>query len=243
MKPLGQKSYGSIPHLPGSRMGEGDHHCNPGMLDLCTARKKRKTDRVIFQEKVDGSCVSVAKHGGEILALGRSGYLAKTSPYEQHHMFHDWAEKNKAVFNDIIEEGERIVGEWCALAHGTRYEIPAVDSPFVAFDVMRGNQRATYQEFIERCAFILNTPKIINSDHDVMDYDAAKNRAAQLMTWPSEDGFEGFVVRYESGERVLWLAKWVRPDKEDGKYLPEISGNDPILNWAGAGKQKPRADD
>ncbi|GEM_PF-2417690 len=26
-KILGHKSYGSIPHLAGSRLGEGDHHC------------------------------------------------------------------------------------------------------------------------------------------------------------------------------------------------------------------------
>lgn len=71
MKP--HKSYGTIPHLPGSRMGPGDHHCDPGMLELCTVRKKQKTDRVIFQEKVDGSCMAIAKHDGKILALTRSG--------------------------------------------------------------------------------------------------------------------------------------------------------------------------
>lgn len=30
VKPLGGKSYGSIPHLPGSRLGPGDHHDNGG---------------------------------------------------------------------------------------------------------------------------------------------------------------------------------------------------------------------
>jgi hypothetical protein len=27
IKPLGHRAYGSIPHLPGSRLGLGDHHC------------------------------------------------------------------------------------------------------------------------------------------------------------------------------------------------------------------------
>jgi len=31
MKPLGKKSYGSIPHLFGSKLGEGDHHCHEGL--------------------------------------------------------------------------------------------------------------------------------------------------------------------------------------------------------------------
>ncbi|KKL70160.1 hypothetical protein LCGC14_2107750, partial [marine sediment metagenome] len=32
-------------------------------------------------------------------------------------------------------------------------------------------------------------------------------------------------------DRVLFLAKWVRPDKEDGIYLPEISGGEAVWNW------------
>lgn len=38
MKPikiLGFKAYGSIPHLPDSRMGPGDHHCAPGQAKIC----------------------------------------------------------------------------------------------------------------------------------------------------------------------------------------------------------------
>ncbi len=27
------------------------------------------------------------------------------------------------------------------------------------------------------------------------------------------------------------FSKWVRPDKVDGKYLPEISGKDAVWNW------------
>ena len=30
---------------------------------------------------------------------------------------------------------------------------------------------------------------------------------------------------------VDYLAKYVRPDKQDGIYLPEVSGNPPIWNW------------
>jgi hypothetical protein len=30
---------------------------------------------------------------------------------------------------------------------------------------------------------------------------------------------------------VDFLAKWVRPDKVDGMYLPEISGKEPVWNW------------
>jgi len=35
-KPLGIKSYGSIPHLPGSRIGIGDHKCHEGQERIAT---------------------------------------------------------------------------------------------------------------------------------------------------------------------------------------------------------------
>ncbi len=37
-KPLGGKSYGSIPHLPGSRTGPGDYHVNEGQFYLISER-------------------------------------------------------------------------------------------------------------------------------------------------------------------------------------------------------------
>src|SRR4051812_45187727 len=35
-KPLGSKGYGSICHLPGSRLGPGDHKLNPGQARILT---------------------------------------------------------------------------------------------------------------------------------------------------------------------------------------------------------------
>lgn len=42
---------------------------------------------------------------------------------------------------------------------------------------------------------------------------------------------EGVVYRVERHGKVDFLCKWVRPDKVDGKYLPEISGKPPVWNW------------
>lgn len=38
-KPLGIKAYGSIPHLPGSRLGAGDHHLAIGQALIATCLK------------------------------------------------------------------------------------------------------------------------------------------------------------------------------------------------------------
>lgn len=111
MKPLGHKSYGSIPHLPGSRLGTGDHHCHEGQAKIATEKVRDKYDKVIVQEKLDGSNVGIAKINGEIIALTRSGYVATTSPYIQHHYFSAWVAENKQRFTDILKDGERICGE------------------------------------------------------------------------------------------------------------------------------------
>ena len=49
-------------------------------------------------------------------------------------MFAAWVEANAARFRDVLVDGERIAGEWLALAHGIRYELP--HEPFVVFDVL-----------------------------------------------------------------------------------------------------------
>lgn len=84
-KPLGQRAYGSIPHLPGSRLGPGDYCINEGQARIATEKARDKHDLIIVQEKLDGSNVAVAKVNGEIIALTRSGYTALSSPYQQHH--------------------------------------------------------------------------------------------------------------------------------------------------------------
>lgn len=133
-KPLGGKSYGSIAHLPGSRMGSGDHSCHSGQEKIALEKASDKHDVIIVQEKLDGSNVGVAKIEGKILALTRAGYLASTSPYEQHHRFAAWVEKNESKFDGLLADGERLVGEWLLQAHGTRYRFN--HDPFIAFDLI-----------------------------------------------------------------------------------------------------------
>ena len=134
VKPLGQKAYGSIPHLPGSRLGEGDHHVSEGQAIIATKKTRDKNDLVIVQEKLDGSNCSVAKVNGQVSALGRSGYLAETSPYPQHQLFAKWVRSEEPRFAKLLNEGERVCGEWLAQAHGTKYNLQ--HEPFVPFDIM-----------------------------------------------------------------------------------------------------------
>ena len=70
-KPLGAKAYGSICHLPGSRLGPGDHKLNEGQARILTQKVRDKHDVIFIQEKLDGSNVCVARIDGP--AVGWSG--------------------------------------------------------------------------------------------------------------------------------------------------------------------------
>lgn len=227
-KPLGGKCYGSIPHLPGSRLGIGDHHCHEGQARICTIKARDRHDKIIVQQKYDGSNVGVANVDGELLALTRAGYLARTSPYEQHWLWADWVDANIGRFQ-FLRPGERLCGEWLAQAHGTRYNINCIFEPFVAFDLITvGTGRMAFDDFIDRLVSETNfsTPSVIQYGPTSIDDAMAK----MCNPW-ALDPLEGVVYRVERKGKVDFLAKYVRPDKADGIYLPEISGKEPVWNW------------
>lgn len=229
MKPLGGKAYGSIGHLPNSRMGSGDHAVPDGYAKICYERP-RKGDCIIVQEKLDGSCVAVAKVNGVIHALGRAGWPAESSPYLQHRFFSKWVLSNHSRFYDLLDEGERVCGEWLAQAHGTRYTL--THEPFVPFDIFRDGKRVLFHEFQSRIGGAFKPPHCIDI---CRDRGCSIQRAMSLLGkyghHGAEDPVEGVVYRVEREGRVDFLAKYVRPDKVDGCYLPEVSGKDPVWNW------------
>lgn len=228
-KPLGGKCYGSICHLPGSRLGPGDHKLNEGQARILTERARDVHDLVIVQEKLDGSNVGVARVDGILIPLIRAGYPAISSKYDQHRLFADWVYRRLERF-EFLREGERLCGEWLAQAHGTRYNLP--HEPFVAFDLIRGDRRVTYKEFKSRVkdnGFTI--PFLIHVGGPIAIADA------MFRLFPEAHGaidpIEGCVWRVERRGHVDFLGKYVRPDKKDGCYLPEVSGQDAVWNWKG----------
>jgi len=223
-KPLGRKNYGSIPHLPGSRVGPGDHTCHEGQARIATVKTRDRHDEVLVQEKLDGSNVGVALVGGKLYALTRRGWLAEQSRFAMHRCFALWVEANHTRFFAVLQEGERLVGEWLMQAHGTIYNLQ--HEPFVAFDLMTGSTRTPYDEFLSRIApgdFV--TPALLYrggafSIKDSLDVlgDHGYHGAVDLA--------EGCVWRIERedphrGRYVDFLVKFVRPTKVDGRYLSQ----------------------
>lgn len=227
-KPLGIKNYGSIGHLLCSRMGPGDHAVHSGQHKIATEKLRDRHDVVIVTEKLDGSNVGIARIEDKILALGRAGYLAQTSKYEQHQLFAFWVREREDYWREVLQSGERLIGEWLAQAHGTRYTLP--HGPFAAFDLMIDNQRCPFSVLVARCiAHNIPQPKLLHMGGPLTVEDAMQihgNGDHGCLDLP-----EGAVWRIERRGEFDFLAKWVRPDKNDGVYLPEISGQPPIWNW------------
>ena len=228
MKPLGRKAYDSIGHLPHSRMGPGDHTVSAEAARICCQRARDRHDIIIVQEKLDGSCCAVALLNGAIVALSRAGWPADNSVYEQHRMFAHWVRGNEDRFRSVLGDGERIVGEWLAQAHSTRYELR--HDPFVAFDLMAESMRLPFVDFKKRIGGTIPTPHLVHVGMPFPVEDAMRDVQRQN-AHGAIDEIEGVVYRIERNGKVDFLAKYVRPEKRDGIYLPEISGQPAVWNW------------
>jgi hypothetical protein len=232
-RPLGGKAYGSIPHLPGSRTGPADRHLSPTHARICTERPRDAHDHVVVLEKLDGSCVAAARLGDAIVALGREGRLAAHSPNEARRLWAAWVTQHTERFLATLQPGERLVGEWLALAHGTRYALR--HEPFVAFDLLSGNERLPWHEVRARVSaggFV--TPGLIH-EGGPLSIEAAMERLQGGGFHGAIDPVEGAVWRVErraeGASRVDFLAKYVRPDKVDGSLLPENTHLPAVWNW------------
>ena len=224
-KLLGRGTYGHIPHLIGSKLGCGDHHISIGQTVICTIKLRDCRDVVITEEKFDGSCVAVARKDEVLIPLTRSGYVANSSKWTHHHWFYNWVFEHIDQFG-FLREGERLVGEWLAQAHGTRYNLDG-RLPFVPFDIIsETNGVVPYKEFIERLPAFFPRPKVLSY--------GAPCSIAEADELLGEHGYygaiekaEGVVYRVERDGKLDFRAKWVRPEKIAGKYLDQD-----LYNWS-----------
>lgn len=229
-KPLGYRTYHRIPHLPGSRRGPSDKGLSEAQARILTTKARDALDKIVVQEKLDGSNVAVANINGELVSLIRSGYRAQDSDYDMHRHFARWVESQKDRFAALLSPGEHVSGEWLMEAHGTRYDLP--HEPFVAFDIITNRRCAVADEVLSRCSAVgITTPRVLHVGGPI------SVEAILLILEPSGHGaldpVEGAVWRVERGEYVCFMGKYVRPEKVDGKYLNGVDGivREPIYNW------------
>jgi hypothetical protein len=219
--------YPSIPHLPGSRAAS-DRVLQPAQARRFVDASYVSTDVVIVEEKLDGSCVLVAREGDAIVAYGREGGRAELSLNEGRRAFAAWVAANEARFREVLIDDVRIAGEWLALAHGIRYDLP--HEPFVVFDVFCKEERASREEVRWRCKrATLTMAGLVHEGGPIAIEDAVKKLGRGFSG--AREAPEGVVYRIERKGRVIDVAKWVRSDKRDGELLPENTGREAVWNW------------
>jgi ATP-dependent RNA circularization protein (DNA/RNA ligase family) len=199
-------------------MGPSDSSVAEGQARIATVKKRDKHDMIIVQEKLDGSCVGVARKEGKLLALTKKGWLASSSRFDMHLKFAEWVEKNQSRFLAVLNEGERLCGEWLIKAHGTMYDLP--HEPFVAFDIFDHNRRLGFEEFRTRVAQYFVMPYCVSVGESMSVVDVL-SRLGEFGYHGAKEQIEGAVWRVERKEQVDFLCKYVRPDKIDGKYLDD----------------------
>jgi len=224
MKPLGGKSYGSIPHLIGSKLGEGDHHIHEGQHRILTNKKRDRHDVVFVTEKYDGSNVSIANVGGKIIALTRSGYEADTSPYKTHHAFNFWVKKHKSELRLILPEDTRLCCEWLHKRHSLEYFFAkgTAESFIVCFDLIDNitNEKMPYFDFYSIDTWLIPKARIIHIGEAIEPNKLLhKLNGAHQSPVRCVQNPEGMVYRCERHGKCDFLAKWVRSDFMPGEFL------------------------
>lgn len=229
MKVIPRKNYGSIPHLPGSRKNNpSDKKVNSGQTRIATEKCRDKEDLVIVQEKLDGSNVGVLRKDNFLWTLTRSGNWARDSNFDMHKYFDMWVQDNYDRFFQLLDDGERVIGEWMIQVHGTKYELP--HEPFVIFDIVNNyNKLLNYCDLLDKNDNIFMIPKLLHLG-DAISIESVMGMLGKHGFHGAIDPPEGAVWRIERFGKLDFVCKFVREDKEDGCYLEEN-----LLNtWIGS---------
>jgi hypothetical protein len=142
-----------------------------------------------------------------------------------HHIFADWVSQHSERFFEVLTVGERLVGEWLALAHGTRYN-PAKYcgwEPFVAFDIFTTeNKQLNYKQFEQRINFKFHLPPLVSYGQP-----CSIKTAQELLPNSGYGGehVEGYMWRVERKGAMDFMCKWVNPDFEPGCLLSDMYWN------------------
>jgi ATP-dependent RNA circularization protein (DNA/RNA ligase family) len=224
-KKIIQRNYGSIPHLSTSKLTQqADKKIQMGQELILTKKARDWKDLIIVTEKIDGSNVGVYNDNGKIIALTRSGYTAESSPYKQHHLFSDYVQEINHIFKQMIPDKWRVVGEWCIQQHGTIYDLKYND-PFVIFDIIdEHNNRIPYLQMRELCfKYDFESVPLLHIGQPISIKNSVKLLSQGYYGHPDKP--EGVVYRLEREGVVEFLAKWVRSDKQDGKFMDSETNN------------------
>jgi len=202
------KAFATIQHLPGSKMIDAeDKLLGTEQVKWLTQRRHTNADLVIITEKVDGMNAAVLRCGNFLHPLIRKGYDCRANPLPWINAFADFVDEHASRFLNVLEDGERICGEWMVKTHTLTYKLP--HEPFVAFDIIKDAERLPYLKFKERAA----TEGFITAGLVHMGEAMPLEMALQLLGSGYHGAVgepEGLIYRYEDSQnRYICSGKFV----------------------------------
>jgi hypothetical protein len=202
------KAFATIQHLPGSKMIDmEDKLLGAEQVKWLTRQRRTSADMVIITEKVDGMNAAVLRLGDFLHPLIRKGYDCRANPLPWINAFADFVDEHASRFLNVLEDGERICGEWMVKTHTLTYKLP--HEPFVAFDIINDAERLSYLKFKERAA----TGGFITAGLVHMGEAMPPEMALQLLGSGYHGAVgepEGLIYRYEDSQnRYICSGKFV----------------------------------
>lgn len=201
------RNYPSIQHLQGSKLIDDRYK----MLDMreqeyLTVKTRNKSDIVIVTEKVDGCNVGVIRNGDNLIAVSRKGYNVTTSPFAFIREFDEFVQARKERFMSLLNDGERVCGEWMVKTHTLRYKMK--HEPFICFDLISDSYRDRYSNAKSRLEINGFTTAGLVHYGTAIPVNVALEMADDGFHGVL-DGIEGVVYRYESKDGFICSGKYV----------------------------------
>lgn len=229
------RGYGSISHLKGSKMID-DRDKLIGEQEekwLTVARRNPLTDIVFITEKVDGMNVAVYKRNGKLYPINRFGYDVRTSSRLWQRMFARYVEDNADSLSELLDDGQRLCGEWMIKTHTIPYKLKT--APFIVFDIIDDRaERMPYFEFRYRVENYGFTPAALIHAGTAMPtgtlYKLYLTKKLPSCHGAAEGMAEGYVYKYESAGKYICSAKYVIHPVVGNTELFNAHINNPIFN-------------
>jgi len=174
--------------------------------DWLTIKTRSINDVAIVTEKVDGCNVGVLRRGSELFPIVRKGYDVLSNPLDWIKEFHNFVNERRDRFLDLLNDGERVCGEWMVKTHTLRYRMK--HEPFICFDLISDKYRDRYLNAKHR----LEANGFVTAG--LVHYGTAipTDEAIQMLG----NGFhgvigvpEGVVYRYENKDGFVFSGKYV----------------------------------
>lgn len=223
------RNFGSIGHLPGSKLiDRGDKIV--GDPDKFTVKQRRPSDLVIITEKLDGMNSGVVKIDGRLYPVNRKGYDVRTmgeTHTELKELGREWARWVNYFYNlydRILDDGERLVFENCMFTHTLKYNFSNCVPVFLLAKYNKDNIRMDYTSLTKMAnSYNIEQPKLISfgSADPIIVVKSNQEHFSML-----RGDFEGVVYNYESSGRHEACAKFVsNPLMGTNKSLPTQRNN------------------